>query len=76
MNVLFNLNRNLIELVDRIGLDYEVINNQIQCVIEEVEYFIEDVNDLNRLTDSELCEFLLHPELKDGVIRIKYELVK
>jgi len=76
MNVLFELNRNLIELVDRIGLDYEVINNRIQCMIEEVEYFIEDVNDLNRLTDSELCEFLLHPELKDGVIRIRYELVK
>ncbi len=74
MNVLFKLNRNLIDIVDNIGLDYEVINNYIQCVIEEVEYFIDDVNDLNRLTDRELCEFLLNPTLCDGLISVKYEL--
>ena len=74
MNVLFKLNRNLIDIVDNIGLDYEIINNYIQCAIEEVEYFIDDVNDLNRLTDAELCEFLLHPDLSDGLIKIKYEL--
>ena len=74
MNVLFKLNRNLIDIVDNIGLDYEVINNYIQCVIEEVEYFIDDVNDLNRLTDRELCEFLLNPTLCDGLISVKYEI--
>ena len=68
MNVLFKLNRNLIDIVDNIGLDYEIINNYIQCVIEEVEYFIDDVNDLNRLTDSELCEYLLNPVLCEGLI--------
>ena len=68
MNVLFKLNANLIDIVDRIGLDYDLINNNIEILLDEVEYFVDTIDDLNRLTDSELCEYLLNPILCEGLI--------
>jgi len=68
MNVLFKLNRNLIDIVDNIGLDYDLINNNIEILLDEVEYFVDCIDDLNRLTDSELCEYLLNPVLCEGLI--------
>ena len=68
MNVLFKLNRNLIDIVDNIGLDYDLINNNIEILLDEVEYFVDCIDDLNRLTDSELCEYLLNPTLCEGLI--------
>ena len=83
MNVKFTVDYDLIELVDAIGLDYDIVDaksdvisnyKEIEITVDEVEYHIEDVDDYNRLSDEELCEFLLHPDLSDGLIKIKYEL--
>ncbi len=77
MNVKFTVDYDLIELVDAIGLDYDVVKaksdvisnyKEIEITVEEVEFFIEDEDDLNRLTDEELCEFLLSPTLCEGLI--------
>ena len=77
MQVKFTIDYDLIELVDAIGLDYdivdaksEVIDNykEIEITVDEVEYHIEDEDDYNRLSDEELCEFLLNPTLCEGLI--------
>ncbi len=77
MNVKFTVDYDLIELVDAIGLDYDVVKaksdvisnyKEIEITVEEVEFFIEDEDDLNRLTDDELCEYLLSPTLCEGLI--------
>jgi len=68
MNVKFTVDYDLIELVDAIGLDYDIVNKEIEITVEEVEFFIEDEDDLNRLTDEELCEYLLSPTLCEGLI--------
>ena len=77
MNVKFTIDYDLIELVDAIGLDYDIVDaksdvisnyKEIEITVEEVEFFIEDEDDLNRLTDEELCEFLLNPTLCEGLI--------
>ena len=77
MQVKFTIDYDLIELVDAIGLDYEIVDRQsnlfddykeIEIMIDEVEYFIEDEDDYNRLSDEELCEYLLNPTLCEGLI--------
>ena len=77
MNVKFVIDYDLIELVDAIGLDYNIINEQsdliddykeIEIILDEVEFFVENEDDLNRLNDEELCEFLLNPTLCEGLI--------
>ena len=77
MQVKFTIDYDLIELVDAIGLDYNIINEQsdliddykeIEIILDEVEYHIDDVDDYNRLSDEELCEFLLNPTLSEGLI--------
>ena len=77
MQVKFTIDYDLIELVDAIGLDYEevivksdVMTNykEIEITVDEVEYHIEDVDDYNRLSDEELCEFLLNETLCEGLI--------
>ena len=77
MNVKFVIDYDLIELVDAIGLDYEIVDRQsnlfddykeIEILLDEVEYHIDDVDDYNRLSDEELCEFLLNPTLCEGLI--------
>ena len=77
MQVKFVIDYDLIELVDAIGLDYNIINTEsdvidyykeIEIIIDEVEYHLDDVDDLNRLNDEELCEYLLNPTLCEGLI--------
>ena len=66
MDVKFTVDYDLIELVDAIGLDYDivdaksdVINDYKELVIEvnSIEELIDDVDDYNRFTDEELCEY-------------------
>ena len=77
MNVKFTVDYDLIELVDAIGLDYDIVDaksdviknyKEIEITVEEVEFFIEDEDELNTLSDDELCEFLLSPTLCEGLI--------
>ena len=77
MDVKFTVDYDLIELVDAIGLDYDivdaksdVINDYKELVIEvnSIEELIDDVDDYNRFTDEELCEYLLNPTLCEGLI--------
>ena len=77
MQVKFTIDYDLIELVDAIGLDYDIVDaksdiidnyKEIEITVDEVEYHIEDVDDYNRLSDEELCEFLLNPTLCEGLI--------
>ena len=77
MNVKFTVDYDLIELVDAIGLDYDIVNaksdvisNYKELVIEvdNIEELIDDVDDYNRFTDEEMCEYLLAPTLCEGLI--------
>ena len=80
MQVKFTIDYDLIELVDAIGLDYDIVDSDknvkditfeeyaIEITVDEVEYHIEDEDDYNRLSDEELCEFLLNPTLSEGLI--------
>ena len=77
MQVKFTIDYDLIELVDAIGLDYDIVDaksdvidnyKEIEITVDEVEYHIEDQDDYNRLSDEELCEFLLNPTLCEGLI--------
>ena len=77
MNVKFTVDYDLIELVDAIGLDYDIVKTEsdmiddykeIEILLEEVEYFVDTIDDLNRLNDEELCEYLLNPTLCEGLI--------
>ena len=78
MQVKFTIDYDLIELVDAIGLDYDIVNaesdvidnyKEIEITVDEVEYHIEDVDDLNRLDDDELCDYLLNPTLTEALIK-------
>ena len=80
MQVKFTIDYDLIELVDAIGLDYDIVDaksdvidnyKEIEITVDEIEYFIEngnEIDDYNRLSDEELCEFLLNPTLCEGLI--------
>ena len=77
MNVKFTIDYDLIELVDAIGLDYEIVDaksdlidnyKEIVIELEEVEFFVDNEEELHILNDSELCEFLLNPTLCEGLI--------
>ena len=77
MQVKFTIDYDLIELVDAIGLDYDIVDaksdlidnyKEIEITVDEVEYHIEDEDDYNRLSDEELCEYLLNPTLCEGLI--------
>ncbi len=83
MNVKFTVDYDLIELVDAIGLDYDIVNaesdvitnyKEIEITVDNADELIEDSWDYNRLTDEEMCEFLLNPTLCEGLINVKYEL--
>jgi len=77
MNVKFTVDYDLIELVDAIGLDYDIVDaksdvisnyKEIEITVDNIEELVEDEDDLNRLTDEELCEYLLNPTLCEGLI--------
>ena len=77
MNVKFTIDYDLIELVDAIGLDYEIVDaksdlidnyKEIVIELEEVEFFVDNEEELHILNDEELCEYLLNPTLCEGLI--------
>ena len=77
MQVKFTIDYDLIELVDAIGLDYEIVDRQsnlfdnykeIEILLDEVEYHVENEEELHILNDEELCEYLLNPTLCEGLI--------
>ena len=73
MNVKFVIDYDLIELVDAIGLDYDIINEkdgkEIEIILDEVEYFVDNEEELNAMNDSDLCDFLLNSELSEALIK-------
>jgi len=77
MNVKFTVDYDLIELVDAIGLDYDIVNaksdvisnyKEIEIVVDNIEELVEDPELLEILSDEELCEYLLNPTLCEGLI--------
>ena len=77
MNVKFTVDYDLIELVEAIGLDYDIVDaksdvisnyKEIEITVDNVEELVEDEDDYNRLSDDELCEYLLNPTLCEGLI--------
>ena len=77
MNVKFTVDYDLIELVDAIGLDYDIVDaksdlidnyKEIEILLDEVEYHVENEEELHVLNDEELCEYLLNPTLCEGLI--------
>ena len=75
MQVKFTIDYDLIELVDAIGLDYDIVKdkddsnyNNIEILLDEVEYHVENEEELHILNDEELCEYLLNPTLCEGLI--------
>ena len=63
MQVKFTIDYDLIELVDAIGLDYEIVDRQsnlfdnykeIEILLDEVEYHVENEEELHILNDEEL----------------------
>jgi len=77
MNVKFTVDYDLIELVDAIGLDYDVVDaesdviknyKEIVITVDNVEELVEVEDLYYSLTDEELCEYLLNPTLCEGLI--------
>ena len=77
MDVKFTVDYDLIELVDAIGLDYDIVNaesdvisNYKELVIEvnNIEELVENEEYYHQLTDEEMCEYLLSPTLCEGLI--------
>ena len=77
MDVKFTVDYDLIELVDAIGLDYDIVDAKSDVIddykelvieINDVEELVHDVDDYNRFTDEEMCEYLLSPTLCEGLI--------
>ena len=68
MNVKFTVDYDLIELVDAIGLDYDIINKELVIELDSIEELIDNEEWYHTLTDDEMCEFLLSPTLCEGLI--------
>ena len=77
MQVKFNIDYDLIELVDSIGLDYDIVDvksdiisnyQEIEIVVDDIEELVDNEEYYHSLTDEELCEFLLNPTLCEGLI--------
>ena len=77
MQVKFTVDYDLIELVDAIGLDYDivdaksdVISNYKELVIEvnDIEELVENEEYYHQLTDEDLCSFFLNETLCEGLI--------
>ena len=77
MNVKFTVDYDLIELVDAIGLDYNIVNaesdvinnyKEIEIFCHNIEDYLDDSDDPILITDEELCEYLLNPTICEGLI--------
>ena len=78
MQVKFTIDYDLIELVDAIGLDYDIVDaksdlidnyKELEITIDEVEFFIENEEELHTMNDESLCNFLLNPTLSEALIK-------
>ena len=79
MQVKFTIDYDLIELVDAIGLDYDIVDaesdliddyKEIEITIEDAEYFLDDHQIFEKeLNDDELCEYLLNETLCEALIK-------
>ncbi len=77
MQVKFTIDYDLIELVDAIGLDYDVVNaksdvidnyKEIEIVLDNVDELVDNEEELHILNDDELCDYLLNPTLTEALI--------
>ncbi len=77
MNVKFTVDYDLIELVDAIGLDYDIVNaksdvisnyKEIEITVDNIEELVDNEEYYHTLTDDEMCEYLLSPTLCEGLI--------
>ena len=77
MNVKFTVDYDLIELVDAIGLDYDVVNaksdvisnyKEIEITVDNIEELVDNEEEYHVLTDEDLCSFLLNETLCEGLI--------
>ena len=62
MNVKFTVDYDLIELVDAIGLDYNIVDKEIEIVVNDVD------ESLSLLRDEDLCCEVLNETLCEGLI--------
>ena len=71
MNVKFTVDYDLIELVDAIGLDYDVVNAKSDVIsnYKEIEIVDNDVDEgLSLVRDEDLCAYVLNETLCEGLI--------
>ena len=77
MNVKFTEDYDLIELVDAIGLDYDIVNaksdvisnyKEIEITVDNIEELVDNEEEYHVLTDEDLCSFLLNETLCEGLI--------
>ena len=77
MQVKFTIDYDLIELVDAIGLDYDIVDaksdiidnyKEIEIVVDNVDELVENEEELHILNDDELCDYLLNPTLTEALI--------
>ncbi len=77
MNVKFTVDYDLIELVDAIGLDYDIVNaksdvisnyKEIEITVDNIEELVDNEEEYHQLTDEDLCSFLLNETLCEGLI--------
>ena len=77
MDVKFTVDYDLIELVDAIGLDYDIVNaksdvisnyKEIEITVDNIEELVDNEEEYHQLTDEDLCSFLLNETLCEGLI--------
>ena len=71
MNVKFTVDYDLIELVDAIGLDYNIVDAESDVIknYKEIEIVVNDVDEsLSLLRDEDLCCEVLNETLCEGLI--------
>ena len=77
MNVKFTVDYDLIELVDAIGLDYDIVDaksdlidnyKEIEITVDNIEELVDNEEEYHVLTDEDLCSFLLNETLCEGLI--------
>ena len=69
MNVKFTVDYDLIELVDAIGLDYNIVDAESDVIknYKEIEIVVNDVDEsLSLLRDEDLCCEVLNETLCEG----------
>ena len=71
MNVKFTVDYDLIELVDAIGLDYNIVDAESDVIknYKEIEIVVNDVDEgLSLVRDEDLCAYVLNETLCEALI--------